>query len=99
MRNSSESRNSTIRPSSVMRSFWHTVAVKPDIVAQKPILRLDTIEAAVLKHVLKLTHGGSGWRLVDAPCGKGALAGALQQKGFSVIGLDIDRSAEDLLGG
>jgi len=59
---------------------------------------LDTIEAAVFHRILTSGEIKGGSTIVDAPCGKGTLAAALQAKDFRVFGLDIDPGARELLG-
>jgi SAM-dependent methyltransferase len=58
---------------------------------------LSTIQQAVLRCLssLRLPPGA---RLLDAPCGAGALASVLLGRGFDVIGADVEGSAEHLLG-
>jgi SAM-dependent methyltransferase len=58
---------------------------------------LSTIERAVLSHVerLGLRHGA---RVLDAPCGAGALAAALLAAGYDVHGADVVADAAPILG-
>src|ERR1700704_2743783 len=61
---------------------------------------LSTIQKAVLKHIpsLKLRAGA---RVLDAPCGAGALCQALAKSGFDAWGADVDPEcgAQSLLNG
>jgi SAM-dependent methyltransferase len=59
---------------------------------------LTVIQRAVLAGVAKLDLA-RGARVLDAPCGDtAALSLALRQKGFAVVGADIDSDAADALG-
>jgi SAM-dependent methyltransferase len=59
---------------------------------------LGPIDTAVLRHAVALRGDQSIYTVLDAPCGGGMLASVLQQKDFNVLGLDIERNAEKLLG-
>jgi len=58
---------------------------------------LSIIQRAVLRRVPSLRLP-AGARVLDAPCGEGALAHALARAGFDVCAADVDRAAEPLLG-
>jgi len=58
---------------------------------------LSIIQRAVLRRVLDL-HLPRGARVLDAPCGEGALAVALNREGLSAFGADIDTSPAATLG-
>ena len=53
---------------------------------------LSIIEQAVYRRVQDLAVP-AGARILDAPCGAGALAMALRQRGYQVFGADIDAAA------
>ena len=55
------------------------------------------IQRAVLARILSLNLP-PGARVLDAPCGSGALAVALAQRGFSATGADLDSDAAAVLG-
>ena len=59
--------------------------------------RLSIIQRAVFRRVLDL-HLPRGSRVLDAPCGAGALAIALNEQGLSAFGADIDTTAATALG-
>jgi len=58
---------------------------------------LSIIEDAVFRRVLELDLP-PGARLLDAPCGAGALAAALRERGYRVFGADVDAAAAARLG-
>ncbi len=58
---------------------------------------LTIIQRAVLARIPSLNLP-AGARVLDAPCGSGALAVALAQRGFSATGADLDSEATALLG-
>jgi SAM-dependent methyltransferase len=58
---------------------------------------LTIIQRAVLERIPSLNLP-AGARVLDAPCGGGALAIALASQGFSVTGADLDSEASALLG-
>jgi len=58
---------------------------------------LTIIQRAVLARTPALNLP-AGARVLDAPCGSGALTVALTQQGFSAIGADLDADAAALLG-
>jgi 2-polyprenyl-3-methyl-5-hydroxy-6-metoxy-1,4-benzoquinol methylase len=58
---------------------------------------LSIIQRAVYQRVLAL-HLPRGARVLDAPCGAGALAIALNHEGLSAFGADIDATAATPLG-
>lgn len=58
---------------------------------------LSVIERAVLR-VVPVLDLRPGARLLDAPCGAGALARSLVSAGFDVSGVDVETSAADSLG-
>ena len=58
---------------------------------------LSIIQRAVLRRVPSLRLP-AGARVLDAPCGEGALAHALVGEGFDVCAADVDAAAEALLG-
>lgn len=62
-----------------------------------PAPALSVIQRAVLRQVpsLRLAPGA---RVLDAPCGEGALAQALVESGFDVCAADLDVTARALLG-
>jgi cyclopropane fatty-acyl-phospholipid synthase-like methyltransferase len=57
---------------------------------------LSVIQRAVVRAVARLSLP-PGARLLDAPCGAGALAGSLVAAGFEVFGVDLETSAADSL--
>ncbi len=59
---------------------------------------LSTIETAVLKRVMALSVPGTRRNILDAPCGDGALAFMLLEKGIHVRAIDIEGTAAFLLG-
>ena len=59
---------------------------------------LSTIETAVFKRVSALRGPNTRLNILDAPCGEGALAFVLQEKGINVRALDIEGTAAALLG-
>jgi cyclopropane fatty-acyl-phospholipid synthase-like methyltransferase len=58
---------------------------------------LTVIQRAVLERAAALGLPG-GARVLDAPCGSGALAAALAERGFAAVGADLDTQAAALLG-
>jgi SAM-dependent methyltransferase len=58
---------------------------------------LSVIERAVFARISELALP-AGARVLDAPCGAGALALALRSRGYDVFGGDIDASAAAALG-
>ena len=60
---------------------------------------LGPIETAVFNRAVALKGARSDFAIVDAPCGEGTLASAFQEKGFKVLGLDIEAKAKAVLGG
>jgi SAM-dependent methyltransferase len=58
---------------------------------------LSVIQRAVLRVVPSLRLS-SGARLLDAPCGAGALTCSLACAGFEVLGIDLDATVADSLG-
>jgi SAM-dependent methyltransferase len=60
-------------------------------------LEMTEIQRAVLKRAPALGLPG-GARILDAPCGGGALAAALAEKGFAATGADMDTEAAERLG-
>jgi cyclopropane fatty-acyl-phospholipid synthase-like methyltransferase len=59
--------------------------------------QLTVIQSAALDRVAGLQLP-AGARILDAPCGSGALAAALAQRGFPVTGADVDAEAAEVLG-
>ena len=59
---------------------------------------LGTIEQAVFNRAAALRSARHDFAIVDAPCGEGTLAAAFREAGFRVLGLDIERHAQALLG-
>ena len=57
----------------------------------------SVIERAVLRHIPKFGLS-PGSRILDAPCGAGALAVSLRQAGFETWGADVDPEARAYLG-
>lgn len=62
-----------------------------------PRLQLSVIQKAVLRQVPRLGLPAQA-RVLDAPCGAGALAVALSSAGFDVGGGDVDTEARAVLG-
>ena len=60
-------------------------------------MKLSIIEAAVIRRVLDLRLAPRA-RILDAPCGAGALTAALRERGYDASGADIDPAAASLLG-
>ncbi|HEV8345251.1 MAG TPA: class I SAM-dependent methyltransferase [Vicinamibacterales bacterium] len=60
-------------------------------------MTLSIIEQAVQRRVLDLGLA-PGARILDAPCGAGALAMALRERGYQMFGADIDPAAAASLG-
>jgi SAM-dependent methyltransferase len=58
---------------------------------------LSIIQEAVLRRVVELRLP-RGARILDAPCGAGGLVTALQDRGYSPFGADIDAAAASALG-
>ena len=58
---------------------------------------MTIIQRAVLARIASLSLP-RGARVLDAPCGSGALTVALAQEGFSATGADLDSEAAALLG-
>jgi SAM-dependent methyltransferase len=58
---------------------------------------LSTIERAVRRRVHELRLASSA-RILDAPCGAGALTAALRDEGYTAFGADIDAEARLRLG-
>lgn len=58
---------------------------------------LTIIQRAVLERVAALGFP-PGARILDAPCGSGALAVALAGRGFAATGADVDAEAAQILG-
>jgi cyclopropane fatty-acyl-phospholipid synthase-like methyltransferase len=58
---------------------------------------LTVIQRAVLERAATLDLP-AGARILDAPCGSGALAAALAERGFAAVGADLDTEAAALLG-
>jgi SAM-dependent methyltransferase len=58
---------------------------------------LSIIQRGVLKAVPRLGLSG-GARVLDAPCGEGALTVALIDRNLAATGIDLERKAESLLG-
>src|SRR5437879_737827 len=63
----------------------------------KPLLTCSKIERAVLR---RLTRFGlpAGARILDAPCGAGALVASLNEVGFEAWGADLQPEAQAVLG-
>jgi len=59
--------------------------------------QLTVIQRAVLERAAALGLP-AGARILDAPCGSGALAAALAERGFATVGADLDTQAGALLG-
>jgi len=59
---------------------------------------LSAIENAVFQRVAALREKNARLNILDAPCGEGALAFVLREKGIQVCALDIDPAAAALLG-
>jgi 2-polyprenyl-3-methyl-5-hydroxy-6-metoxy-1,4-benzoquinol methylase len=59
--------------------------------------QLTVIQRAVLERAAALGLP-AGARILDAPCGSGALAAALAERGFTAVGADLDTQAGALLG-
>jgi SAM-dependent methyltransferase len=59
---------------------------------------LSTIENTVFKRITALRERNIRLNVLDAPCGEGALALMLREKGIHVRALDIDQAAASLLG-
>ena len=60
-------------------------------------MTLSVIQDAVLRRVLELALP-TGARILDAPCGAGALTMALRDRGYDACGADVDPSAASRLG-
>jgi 2-polyprenyl-3-methyl-5-hydroxy-6-metoxy-1,4-benzoquinol methylase len=60
-------------------------------------LEITEIQRAVLERAPALGLPG-GARILDAPCGGGALAAALVEQGFAATGADVDTEAAERLG-
>lgn len=58
---------------------------------------LTVIQRAVLERAAALGLP-AGARILDAPCGSGALAVALAERGFAAVGADLDTQAAAMLG-
>jgi len=58
---------------------------------------LTAIQRAVLERAAALGLP-AGARILDAPCGSGALAAALAERGFAAVGADVDTEAAAMLG-
>jgi cyclopropane fatty-acyl-phospholipid synthase-like methyltransferase len=58
---------------------------------------LTVIQRAVLERAAALGLP-AGARILDAPCGSGALAAALAERGFAAVGADLDTEAATILG-
>jgi 2-polyprenyl-3-methyl-5-hydroxy-6-metoxy-1,4-benzoquinol methylase len=58
---------------------------------------LTVIQRAVLERAATLGLP-PGARILDTPCGSGALAAALAERGFAAVGADLDTEAEATLG-
>jgi 2-polyprenyl-3-methyl-5-hydroxy-6-metoxy-1,4-benzoquinol methylase len=58
---------------------------------------LTVIQRAVLERAAALGLA-AGARILDAPCGSGALAAALAERGFATVGADVDTEAAAMLG-
>jgi cyclopropane fatty-acyl-phospholipid synthase-like methyltransferase len=58
---------------------------------------LTVIQRAVLERAVALGLP-AGARILDAPCGSGALAVALAERGFAAVGADLDTEGAALLG-
>jgi cyclopropane fatty-acyl-phospholipid synthase-like methyltransferase len=58
---------------------------------------LTVIQRTVLQRAAALGLP-AGARILDAPCGSGALATALAERGFSAVGADVDTEAAAMLG-
>jgi cyclopropane fatty-acyl-phospholipid synthase-like methyltransferase len=58
---------------------------------------LTAIQRAVLERAAALGLP-AGARILDAPCGSGALAAALAERGFAAVGADLDTYAAAMLG-
>jgi cyclopropane fatty-acyl-phospholipid synthase-like methyltransferase len=58
---------------------------------------LTAIQRAVLERAAALGLP-AGARILDAPCGSGALAVALAERGFAAVGADLDTYAAAMLG-
>jgi 2-polyprenyl-3-methyl-5-hydroxy-6-metoxy-1,4-benzoquinol methylase len=58
---------------------------------------LTVIQHAVLERAAALGLP-AGARILDAPCGSGALAAALAERGFAAVGADVDTEAAAMLG-
>jgi SAM-dependent methyltransferase len=59
--------------------------------------QLTVIQRAVLERAAALGLP-AGARILDAPCGSGALAAALAERGFAAVGADLDTEAAAILG-
>jgi cyclopropane fatty-acyl-phospholipid synthase-like methyltransferase len=59
--------------------------------------QLTVIQRAVLERAAALGLP-AGARILDAPCGSGALAAALAERGFAAVGADLDTEAATILG-
>jgi 2-polyprenyl-3-methyl-5-hydroxy-6-metoxy-1,4-benzoquinol methylase len=60
-------------------------------------MKCSVIEQAVLRRI-RLESFSKRAEVLDAPCGSGALASALQEMGFQVHGADLDPAARVFLG-
>ena len=60
-------------------------------------MTLSIIQEAVLRRVLDLRLP-PGARMLDAPCGAGALTVALRDRGYAAFGADLDPAAASTLG-
>lgn len=58
---------------------------------------LTLIQRAVLERAAGMGLS-TGARILDAPCGSGALAAALAERGFAAVGADLDTEAAAMLG-
>jgi SAM-dependent methyltransferase len=58
---------------------------------------LTVIQRAVLERAAALGLPARA-RILDAPCGSGALAAALAERGFAAVGADVDTEAAAMLG-
>lgn len=58
---------------------------------------LSVIQKSVLRRAASLALP-AGAKLLDAPCGAGAMVAALREKGFDAWGADVESGAQSLLG-
>lgn len=61
------------------------------------ISKLSIIQRSVLRRVASLELP-AGAKLLDAPCGAGAMVASLEQQGFDAWGTDVEPDAQALLG-